>query len=183
MKNAKQSGMTLIEIIVSIAIIAILAAGLTAVGSYVDKQIKIKKTLASMHILVTAVDQYYDFYRKFPDPNGAYPSTTYFDPSGTEPNNIEKLYYKLTLAPDAKKVLDQINRKSFKDADKDDNLEIVDIWGENFRYRYMEGWNFPEIISAGPDKDFGDYYNVPSDPEKYKIYKIKIQDNISSKNF
>lgn len=172
MLKTKQSGMTLIELMVSVLIVAILAAGLLAVGSYIDRQFKIKATEGTIQLLVTAIEQYHDFYREFPYVNstvtvqGEYP-----DGCDNDANDIERLYYKLTLAPDAKKILEQLNRKYIKDADRDKNPEIVDAWGENFRYKYEKNinTNFPEIISAGPDKDFGD-----------KDAK-KADDNISSK--
>ncbi|MCE5340380.1 MAG: type II secretion system GspH family protein [Planctomycetaceae bacterium] len=186
MLKTKQSGMTLIEIMVSVLIVAILAAGLFSVSGYIDTQMKIKSTESTIHLLVAAVEQYHDFYKAFPDVNstsyvGEYPNGKYDkDANGVkDANYIEKLYYKLTLAPDAKKILDQINRKYVKDSDKDSggkpapdkNPEIVDAWGRSLRYIYEKkiNANFPEIISAGPDKDFGD-----GDAKK-------AEDNISSK--
>jgi prepilin-type N-terminal cleavage/methylation domain-containing protein len=159
MVKTQQSGMTLIELMVSVLIVAILAAGLFAVGGYLDKQFKIKATEGTMQLLVTAIEQYHDFYKEFPYVNSTltgsdeYPNNKY-DNDG---NDIERLYYKLTLAPDAKKILDQINRKYIKSSDDDKNPEVVDAWGENFRYIYEKkiNTNFPEIISAGPDKKFG----------------------------
>lgn len=163
----KHSGLTLIEVLVSVTIIAILAAGLFAVGNYIDTQMKIERTKSTINLLVAALDQYFDFYHKFPDPNGALEE--YRTGCANDDNDIERLYYKLTLAPDAKKILDQVNRKFLKDSDDDENPEIVDAWNENLRFRYIDGWNFPVIISAGPDKDFGDH-----NPKK-------TEDNISSK--
>jgi len=34
-------------------------------------------------------------------------------------------------------------------------LEIYDPWGMVLDYRYVPGDNFPELVSAGPDKIFG----------------------------
>ena len=36
-----------------------------------------------------------------------------------------------------------------------DMLQIHDPWGTVLDYRYVLGDNFPELISAGPDKVFG----------------------------
>jgi hypothetical protein len=33
--------------------------------------------------------------------------------------------------------------------------EIYDPWGTPLDYRYEAGENFPELISAGPDRKFG----------------------------
>jgi len=141
--------MTLIELMVSVLIVAILAAGLLAVGSYIDRQFKIKATEGTIQLLVTAVEQYHDFYRQFPDPNAAAYPAGLNDANGS----IERLYYKLTFAPDAKKILEQLNRKYVKDLDNDKHPEVVDAWNKRLEYSYKEGWNFPVITSAGPDKD------------------------------
>ncbi|GEM_PF-389413 len=164
--TAKKSGMTLIELMVSVLIVAILAAGLFAVGGYLDKQFKIKATEGTMQLLVAALEQYHDFYKEFPYVNSMVTDSNEY-PAGcvNDGNDIERLYYKLTLAPDAKKILEQINRKYITDLDKDSagnpipdkNPEVSDAWGGNFRYIYEKNinTNFPEIISAGPDKKFG----------------------------
>jgi prepilin-type N-terminal cleavage/methylation domain-containing protein len=163
MLKTRQSGMTLIEIMVSVLIVAILAVGLFAVSGYIDTQMKIKATESTIQLLVAAVEQYHDFYKEFPDPCTAYPA-------GIN-QSVEKLYYKLTFAPDAKKVLDQINRKYVKKVDKDDYPEVVDAWGTSLKYSYIEkqNWNFPVITSAGPNKIF-----EADDPNS-------VHDDISSK--
>ncbi len=166
--------MTLIEIMVSVLIVAILAAGLFAVSGYIDTQMKIKRTESTIQLLVAAIEQYHDFYKAFPDPNAsAYPADVNA--------SIEKLYYKLTFAPDAKKILDQINRKYITDSDKDSagkpapdkNPEIVDAWGKSLKYSYIEkqNWNFPVITSAGPNKIFeaNDPNSVPDDISSKKL--------------
>ncbi|MCX5632103.1 MAG: prepilin-type N-terminal cleavage/methylation domain-containing protein [Phycisphaerae bacterium] len=150
------SGLTLMEILVAIMIIAILAAGLYSVSNYVEKQAQAKLTESTIEILSAAIEQYHDFYGKFPDITVAsdYPANC---------DGIERLYYKLSLAPDAKNILNQINSSMIKNVDKNElpqiYLEIVDIWGTDFRYSYNSGDNFPLIESAGPDKNF----NTPAD--------------------
>jgi hypothetical protein len=37
----------------------------------------------------------------------------------------------------------------------DTPAEIYDPWGTVLDYRYLAGDNFPELVSAGPDKIFG----------------------------
>jgi prepilin-type N-terminal cleavage/methylation domain-containing protein len=135
-------GMTLIEIMVSITIVAILAVGLFAVGSYIDTQLKIERTKSTINMLVAALDQYFDFYKSFP---------------GTGDN----LHERLSLAPDSKKIIDQINRKAMR-KNAAGKIEFVDAWHSkdydgDLRYKYEidEKWNFPVITSAGPDKIFG----------------------------
>ena len=147
-RKQKTNGLTLIEILVAIAIVAILSAGLYVVGGRVETQAKIKQTESTIKMLEAALEQYHDFYGKFPDPaiTSDYPTVCTL--------SIEKLYYKLSTAPDAKKILNQINSSFIKDADKNGFPEVVDAWGTAFKYEYTPGNNFPVITSAGPDKKF-----------------------------
>ncbi|PKL46418.1 MAG: hypothetical protein CVV39_07235 [Planctomycetes bacterium HGW-Planctomycetes-1] len=161
MLKIKKNGLTLVEILVAIAIVALLAAGLYSVSQYVDRQAKIKLTESTIAILTAAIDEYHDFYKKFPALDDVYPS-------GCD-SPIEKLYYRLGLAPDAKKILGHINRSLIKNADGDDFPEVVDAWGKEFDYSYTGVENFPVITSAGPDGDFGE-----TDPGKK-------EDNITSR--
>ena len=153
-RKENKYGLTLVEILVAIAIIAILAAGLYSVGNYVETQAKIKLTESTIETLCTALEQYYDFYKSFPDLNASgYP---------VDCNGIERLYYKLGLAPDAKKIINQINPSLIKDVDNDKYPEIVDAWETDFRYSYNSGGNFPVIDSNGPDKKSGDDDDISS---------------------
>ena len=155
--NISQPGVTIIELLVAIGIIAILAVGMFTVGEYVNTQAKEKLAESTIETLVTALEQYCDFYDKFPDPNAVseYDTGCNLD--------IERLYYKLTLAPEAKKALNLINTTLIVNNDDSDNyLEIIDPWGTAFRYTYEPDDNFPVIISAGPDKKLGTKDDITS---------------------
>ena len=145
-RKQNKNGLTLIEILAAIAIVAILAAGLYIAGSRAETQAKIKLTESTIQMLSAALEQYYGFYKSFPDPAASYPTGCTL--------SIEKLYYKLSTAPDAKIILNKINSSLIKDADKNGYPEVVDAWGTAFKYEYTSGNNFPVITSAGPDKDF-----------------------------
>ena len=151
-------GLTIVEVLVVVAIISVLAAGLYTVGNYVETQTKIKQTKSTIEILSAAIEQYHDFYGKCP--------YDYNNPS--DPNlNIDLLYPRLSLSPDARKILSQINPSFIKDIDKDNRPEIIDAWGQEFRYKYLSDpnrpYNFPIIISAGPGKKFAGYINDVND--------------------
>jgi len=155
-------GLTIVEILVVVAIISLLAAGLYTVGNYVETQTKIKQTKSTIEILSAALEQYYDFYNgvrgvgKFPDPN---------DPNGVPlgcNSNMEKLYYRLSCVPDAKKILNQINPTFIKDVDDNNRPEIIDAWGNHFHYSYVPSRNFPVIDSNGPDKKLGGNDDISS---------------------
>jgi prepilin-type N-terminal cleavage/methylation domain-containing protein len=147
-RKQSKNGLTLVEIMVAITIIALLVAGLYSVSNYVETQSKIRLTKSTIEVLCTALEQYHDFDGNFPD------ITVASDYPATCDTFIERLYYKLSLAPDAKKILNQISPSLIKDADNDKYAEIVDAWETNFKYSYTSGDNFPLVISAGPDKDF-----------------------------
>jgi prepilin-type N-terminal cleavage/methylation domain-containing protein len=148
------TGLTLVEIMVAVTIVALLVAGLYSVSNYVETQSKIRLTKSTIEVLCTALEQYHDFYGKFPDINDVngvpVPDLTRYNKA----DSIEKLYYKLSLAPDAKKVLNNIGPSLIKDADKDKYAEIVDAWGGKYHYDYdrKQKDNFPVITSDGPDK-------------------------------
>ena len=156
--NTSQPGVSLVELLFAIGIIAILAVGLFTVGEYVNTQAKEKLAKSTIEILVTALEQYYDFSNKFPDPN------TDDDYPDSDCNlDIERMYYKLTLVPEAKKVLNQINTTLIVDSNGNDGyLEIVDPWEKEFGYTYEPGDNFPVITSAGPDKELGTNDDITS---------------------
>lgn len=121
--------MTLIEILVAVGIIGLLSAGLFVVGSYVETQIKVKQTQATIHLLVTALEQYRDFYKKFPfvaDAN--YARTDLNSDIGYDVVNSngvqlaskdyndvfasdDSLIYFLDKSPDSKKIIDSMNHK------------------------------------------------------------------------
>lgn len=154
----KYTGLSLIEVLVAVAIIAILSAGLYAVGNYLDTKMKIERTKSTIHLLITALERYHDFYEQFPiyDNNDAPPG---YYPADGKCIGIEKVYYRLSLAPESRKILEQIrslnrrrkeNRNPIRNLDGDDYFELYDPWGNELLYYYDTGDNFPELKSEGP---------------------------------
>jgi prepilin-type N-terminal cleavage/methylation domain-containing protein len=172
-RKQNKSGLTLVEILVVISIIALLAAGLYSVGNYVETQAKVKLAESTIETLCCALEQYRDFYDgvtgvgKFPDPDANAPSLPTTPPGPNEVPagcslNIEKLYYRLSCAPDAKKIIGQINPSLIKDKNKNNFPEIVDPWQNYFHYSYVTGDNFPVIDSNGPNRISGDDDDISS---------------------
>lgn len=190
----RHTGLTLIEILVAVTIVAILAAGLYSVSDYLQKQSQIKLTESTIQTIVAALEQYYDFKGSFPfqadanyndvnlvnDMGGNIMADNQCSTSATDHNSIyassEVLYYFLNQIPASRKIENSINQSLITDkiAAKEyfihigtncyPLIHIVDPWYTPFRYTYSTGDNFPVIESAGPDKDFN-----------------KTADNISSK--
>lgn len=162
-KTKQQPGVTLAELIIVIAIIAIMAAAVYVVRKPAEDKGKIELTKATIELLCAALEQYHNFYNEFPDPNNTVYGPSGYYPTGgfsPDPNNAEKLSYRLSLCPDAVAILNQINPKMVKNKGSTlDYVEYIDAWENEFRYEYDKNrkWNFPLITSKGPDgKDRND---------------------------
>lgn len=144
-KYKYKHGLSLIEIMTAVAIIAILTAITIGVVSHIDKQRNEKLLASTFALLDGALGEYYDYWKAYPDPNKP-PYTTH----------SAALYSQLNLTPGAKVYLDGINEKLIqKNISVPDSLQIYDPWGTLLDYRYIPAYTFPKLVSAGPDKVFG----------------------------
>jgi|SRR3972149_10033767 len=141
-------GLTLVEILIVVAVIALLAAMVIGISSRIDNQAKEKGMKNIFTILDGALDEYKDFKDDFPVANDVDPSV-----------NSEILYGELYSIPTSRVVLEKIDASLIKDKDDDGKPEIYDLWGTVLDYRYKSGDSFPQLISAGPDKE----PNTPDD--------------------
>lgn len=149
-----KNGLTLIEILIVVAVIAILATMVIGVATHIDTQAKEKGIESVFTLLEGALQEYHDFTGNFPEQlekdfvNAAAHS--------------EFLYKELHLISDSREILEKINDSLIKNEYSpvgvplsDTPLEIYDLWGTALDYRYVKAIdNFPEIISAGPDRNF-----------------------------
>jgi prepilin-type N-terminal cleavage/methylation domain-containing protein len=163
----QQSGVTLVELIMVIAIIAIMAAAVYFVRKPAEDKGKVELTKATIELLCAAVEQYHNFYNEFPDANDLDNIPGYF---GNPPLTLtyeERWPYRLSLCPDAVTILNQINPKMRKNDGNKNYVEYIDAWGELLNYEYIkknkEKDNFPLIRSSGPDKEFGKLNDPNSD--------------------
>lgn len=175
-EKRKQTGFTLIEVLIVVALIVVLVSMVLVATNknWVDKEKQL--TAATIEVLDTALQEYYDYTNDFPEPNSMEPFDA-FDSIYSRRN--ASLYAQLNLVPDSKKILGRIEDSqtrlvgkdklfSFKDHrlmshDQQGYLLILDAWGMPFNYLYYNdkdgiyeaGENtFPVIISAGPDGKF-----------------------------
>ncbi|GAH67952.1 unnamed protein product, partial [marine sediment metagenome] len=160
------TGFTLVEVLIVIVFILVLVSIVLMATSSGRLSSEEQLTRATIELLDTALQEYYDYTDEFPRPD-LIESDTAFDSDYSRHN--ASLYAQLNLVPDSKKIFgrlpdSQIDNKdrwvSFTDRwgtshDQERYLLILDAWGTVFNYLYDENVNtFPVIISAGPDRNF-----------------------------
>jgi prepilin-type N-terminal cleavage/methylation domain-containing protein len=147
-----KDGLTLIEMVVVIGIIAMLVAMIIGLTSHFENQTKEKGLNCTFALLEGALQEYYDYRDAFPDPNLAPYST-----------HSAALYGQLNATPDSSKILKKISESLIrKTPDQVDMPQICDPWGTMLEYYYSPGDNFPKLVSAGPDKIFGTSDDIQS---------------------
>ncbi len=155
MKTRKyKCGMSLIEILIVVAVIAILVTMVIGVASRIDNQTKEKGVESVFAMLDSALQEYREFTGHFPDQ----PEKNYANAVA----HSELLYKELSSIPDAAKILEKIDGSLIKNLFSPAGVplaqtgpELYDPWGTALDYRYAAGENFPRMTSAGPDKIFG----------------------------
>jgi general secretion pathway protein G len=124
MKTRKyKHGLSLVEMLIVVGIIALLATMVLSLASRIDNQSKENSLKSTFALLEGALEEYRDFYGNFP-------------------GNLGELY----SIPNSRKILEKMGYSQGL---------ISDPWGRPLQYRYVPGDNFPELISAGPDREFG----------------------------
>lgn len=132
-------GFTIVEMLIVVAVIAILAAMVAGLAGRFDTQSKERALKSTFALLDASLQEYYDYWNTFPDPN----QPPYLTHSAA-------LYGQLYSTPTSRNILEKINPKLIRD----NPSQIYDLWGTVLDYRYKSGDNFPLLVSAGPDKSF-----------------------------
>ena len=137
------AGFTLVEMLIVVAIIALLATMVVGLAGRIDTQSKERALKSTFGLLDSALQEYYDYWKDspvpFPDPN----KPPYLTHSAA-------LYGQLYSTPTSRKILEKISSKLIRD----NPPQIYDPWGTPLDYRYTLGDNFPMLVSAGPDRKF-----------------------------
>lgn len=138
-------GLTLMEILVVVAVIAILATMLIGVATRIDTQSKERAIEGTFALLEGALQEYREF-------KGTFPVATDADPN----KNSQLLYAELNSVAGARVILEKINASLIKNkfGAADTPPEIYDLWGTVVDYRYVPGDSFTLLVSAGPDRKF-----------------------------
>lgn len=159
------SGVTLVEMLVVLGIIMVLSGIVITVTVRVDNQSKENSLRSAFALVGSALREYYEVKGQFP------PQPEMDSASTSALAHIESMVLELRLVPAARQVLDKLDPALVRsEGGTADLRSLCDPWGTVLDYVYVAGNNFPELVSAGPDKQFG---LNRSDP--------LAQDNISSK--
>lgn len=135
-------GLTLVEMLIVVAIIALLTSMVIALAGRIDNQAKERGLETTFGLLASALQEYYEYTGGFPEEVGTVPV-----------ERSEVLYRALNSIPSSRKILEEMS--SLLVEDKGGTLgvlEIYDPWGTVLDYTYVLGDNFPVITSAGPDR-------------------------------
>ena len=156
MKTRKyKHGLSLVEMLIVVAVIALLATMVIGVASRIDNQSKEKGLKSTFALLEGALEEYREYQGVFPVPPGG----NFNSVAERAAVYSEYLYGQLYSIPSSRKILEKISDSLIKH-DFDSGAvppvpEIYDPWGMPLDYRYEAGDSFPELVSAGPDKIFG----------------------------
>ena len=150
MKRYKNnSGVTLVEILVVVAIIAILATIVIGIAAGINNQSKERSLEFIFSLLESALQEYYEVKGTFPEQQERIFVNAQI--------HSQYLYDALEQIPESREILGRITKSMIKNeyGAIDTPPEIYDPWETVIDYIYVPGDNFPELISAGPDKIFG----------------------------
>jgi prepilin-type N-terminal cleavage/methylation domain-containing protein len=179
-RKQNKNGLTIMEILVAVAIMALLAAGLYFAGHYVETQAKIKLTESTIETLAAAIDEYHDFYGKFPfDANESYGGSeleAVGNPNGLsgkvkdkngdnlipgDYNNVyasgEAMYHFLNECPGSRKIVNSINISLVTNKDNKNREYFFMPTGGSQAYPLMhiiDSWKTPLRYTYGQDDNF-----------------------------
>lgn len=181
--SKKQSALTLIEILVTLAVIAILVTITVGVSTTINTKAKTQLAQETIGMLVSAIEKYHDFWNEFPLIDKAVDDDlikldfawdestdnqslvnrlgiTSSVPADHEDDyaSIEGVYYCLNRTPDCRKILEKIN-SSLVTADGTDNQPMtmeIDRNGDIKTYdlfRITDPWKRPLRYTYDKDAD------------------------------
>lgn len=156
----RKDAFTLIEVLVTLAIIMILVGALAGTGQYLRTRAGIQLTQSTIQIIDAALDQYLEQYRAFPfknrnvdsDPAKADPYTVHhFETdltadisSGTLTDNDASsaaLYYFLNRCGDSKAILDTLSDRMITTLDAEGHQIKMVMGGVTYSVpRFIDAW-------------------------------------------
>ena len=140
-----KSGVTLIEMMIVISIIALLVSIVLGAAGVIDRQAKERVTRGNFLLVEQALNEYHDFL-------GIYPDSRVMEHESLSLYDVLSGVSSALGVPSARKILQNSASSMVKSVEG--RPEICDGWGTVLRYIYIEGQTFPQLISAGPDRAF-----------------------------
>jgi prepilin-type N-terminal cleavage/methylation domain-containing protein len=182
MLSRTNKAFSLQEMLVVVAIIAVMVVILITTGTHLQKQAKIKAAENTLAVLSTALEKYHLLHGEYPFEAEVYlppPGATKEQQEAGYRKSIEDLYKELVSYPEITEILNSIPDKFLtaknaigvinEDAQGNPVIRIVDPWGQPYRYIYedgygtaIDGYGTAIIESAGPDGQWG----IDADDEK-----------------
>jgi prepilin-type N-terminal cleavage/methylation domain-containing protein len=203
-RKQNKNGLTIVEILVVIAIVAMLAAGLYSVSNYVDTQAKIKHTETTIETLAAALAEYHDFYGKFPfeadenydrgkleanDKDGLDGTVSISGGVIADYNDLyassEALYHFLNKCPSSRKIVNSINISLITNKDnrnKEYFFEFKSDAGKFYPLRHIiDSWKTPLRYTYKPGNNFPVITSAGPDKDFGDTNPGKKADNINSR--
>ena len=141
-------GVTLVEILVVLGIIMVLSGIVVTVTLRVESQSKENALRNAFALVGSALREYYEFKGQFPPQPERNPANALV--------HIEAMLQELRSVPAARQVLDKLDPSFLKgEGGTADLRSLRDPWGTVMDYIHTPESTFPELISAGPDRQFG----------------------------
>ncbi len=130
-KSQSQSGFSLSEVLIVVAILVILIGAVVGFGKHLKRQAQGNLCECTIGVLIAAIEQYHDWDEVFPD-------------------QAVNLYEQLYSLPKSRAICQQLESSLLGNT----NLEFLDPWGKPFDYLYdPSDMTFPVVESGGPDGD------------------------------
>jgi prepilin-type N-terminal cleavage/methylation domain-containing protein len=146
--SRKNSGVTLVEMLVVLGIILVLSGVVVTVTLRVDTQSKENALRNAFALVGSALREYYDAKGQFPPQAERNPANALA--------HIQSMYQELRAVPASREVLDKLGPGVVRsEGGVADLRSMSDPWGTVLDYVYVPNNTFPELISAGPDRQFG----------------------------
>lgn len=187
-------GMTFVEILIAVAVLLTLITIVVGVSNHIDTQGKQKLTEAAIGVVVTALEQYYDFWEAFPfDADESYdgndflaglhidePNAFFVDPPGYHDPcyaSSEALYYALNKTPASRKVISNLPPAAVTGKDQNGQLLKIDINGREVDLlRFVDSWNTSLRYTFDADNDVFPFVRSAGPDRQYRT-----KDDITSR--
>ena len=141
-------GVTLVEMLVVLGVIMVLAGIVVSLTQRVDSQAKENAVRNACAVVGSSLREYYDFKGQFPPQPERNPANALA--------HSEAMIQELRAVPASRRVLEKLDPAFVKgESGTADLRSLRDPWGTVMDYICTPENTFPELISAGPDRQFG----------------------------